>query len=197
STPAPSASTPIGLTLASTSLRASKSRATASTCPDARMVRICSAEAGLGHDSQRRDAGSAVERPFAVDLAAGDTLDLLRIVPEGDGIVHVAADPALFVAEGGGWLDLADQSPLRPAPHQSGPVAQLVQRQSQRLDRQRPVTFVEPGAKLGQRRLRRWRNAAFGPGELHLLFGVRRRRGGRNQAKKKNTRPHDERGVPK
>jgi len=95
-----------------------------------------------------REGLSALERPFAVDLAAGDTLDLLRIVPEGDGIVHVAADPALFVAEGGGWLDLADQSPLRPAPHQSGPVAQLVQRQSQRLDRQRPVTFVESGSKL-------------------------------------------------
>ena len=38
--------------------------------------------------------------------------------------------------------------------------------------------------------------AAFGPGELDLLFGVRRRRGGRNQRKYKSARPNDDRSVP-
>jgi len=45
------------------------------------------------------------------------------------------ADPAFIIAEGGVWLDLADETPLRAPPNQGGPVAELVQRQSQSLDR--------------------------------------------------------------
>ena len=110
--------------------------------------------------------------------------------------VHMAADPALFVAESCTWLDLANQSPLGAPPDQSGPVAELIQGQPQRLDRQLAVAFIEPGAKLGQRCLGRRRNAAFGPGQPHLLLGVRRRRGGRNQRKYKSARPNDDRSVP-
>jgi hypothetical protein len=63
-----------------------------------------------------------VERPFAVDLAAGNAFDLLRIVPERNGIVHMPADPAFIVAEGGAWLNLADETPLGAPPDQDGPV---------------------------------------------------------------------------
>src|SRR5581483_10031904 len=149
-------------------------------------------EGELPQPPARPSGRLAGKGPGAVGLAAGVAFDLAPVASERERIDDMAAHAALVVAEGRDRPDLAHKAALWTLPDERHPVAELVERERERLVGRLTVAPIEFRAKFAEAWSRQ------GPGR-HLrssVLGLKRMRGGRHNRDQEDARPHDDRSVP-